>query len=343
MKKHCTIKDLAKTLGVSTSTISRALTDRWDVNPETRKTVLELAEKLQYHPNPLSVNLKQKQTYSIGIVIPEIINSFFSEIIIGIQSTLEPKGYQLLISQSNESAEIELKNTKALEKKMVDGFIVSITKETKDVDYFKSLMESGIPIVFFNRTVKNMPVSRVIIDDYKWAFLAVEHLIEQGCERIAHLAGPENLDISQDRLMGYTDALKKHGLAYQMIIPCGVMMEKGILGAMKLLESSILPDGIFAFNDPVAIGAMKTLKKRGVKIPEDIAIVGFTESKMAMIIEPNLTTVEQPTFEMGKAVAELLLKQMKSDNEVAHTVILEAKLNVRESSLKKLAKCRALI
>jgi LacI family transcriptional regulator len=207
------------------------------------------------------------------------------------------------------------------------------------MEYFRSLVDNQFPIVFFNRIGKDVPVSHVIVNDYKWAFIATEHLIEQGCKRIVHLAGPDNLDISQERMRGYKDALIKHDLPVDdsLIITCGVMMEKGILGAMKILEMEEMPDGIFAMNDPVAIGAMKTLKKNGIKIPEDIAVVGFTESKMAMIIEPNLTSVEQPTFEMGKATAEILLEQINSNAEIPlRTVVLEAKLNVRESSLKRM-------
>ena len=338
IKQRTTIKDIAKALNLSTSTVSRALADRWDVNPETRKAVLELAEKLRYRPNPVSLNLKRRQTFSVGVVVPEFINSFFPEVITGIQSVLEPCGYQVLISQSHESSETELKNLKALETKMVDGFIISISQETNDVTYFEHLIETQIPIVFFNRINKRLPVSTVIIDDYKWSFLATEHLIEQGCRRITHLAGPANLDIAQNRLQGYADALEKHNLPKDgnLIIPCGLMMENGILGAMKILEFPVLPDGIFAVNDPVALGAMQTLKKNGIKIPEDIAIVGFTETKAAFIIEPNLTTVEQPTYEMGKTAAELLLEQITADSEAPQrTVILEAKLNIRESSMKK--------
>ena len=336
IKHRTTIKDIAKALNLSTSTVSRALADRWDVNPETRKAVLELAEKLQYRPNPISLSLKRQQTFSVGVVIPEFFTFFYPEVIMGMQSVLEPKGYQLLISHSNESAEVELKNLKTLEAKMVDGLLVSITQETTDVEYFKYLVDNQIPIVFFNRTVKDPPVSHVIIDDYKWAFLAVEHLIEQGCKRIAHFGGFGNLMILQNRLHGYADALKKHGIAYdeQLIIPCGFTMETGIQGAVKMMEMAELPDGLFAINDFAAIGAMKTFKKRGIKIPEDIAIVGFTESKMATIIEPNLTSVKQPTYEMGKAAAELLLEQMTSKYEVPQrTVTLESELNIRESSL----------
>lgn len=332
-----TIKDLAKELKISTSTVSRALADTWDVNPETRKAVLELARKWKYIPNPVSLSLKQKQTHSIGVIIPEFINSFFPEVIAGIESVLQPNGYQTLISQSNESYENELNHLKLLEAKMVDGFIISVTKETKNTDYFNYLINNNFPVVFFNRICPNLDVPQVVIDDYKWAFCAVEHLIKQGCKRIVHLAGQENLQVAVKRKQGYLDALKKYGLPCDenLIINCGVVMETGVIGAHKILEMENLPDAIFAINDPTAIGAMKTLQKHGIDIPKDIAVVGFTESPMALIIEPNLTTIEQPTFEMGKVAAELLMEQIinQYDEKVfSKKIILEAKLNIRESS-----------
>lgn len=338
-KPRVTIKDIARELKISTSTVSRALADKWDVNPETRKAVLELAEKLNYTPNPISLSLKQQHSMSIGVVIPEFIHSFFPEVIMGIQSVLEPAGYHILISQSNESYERELGNLKALEARMVDGFIVSITKETENMEYFSYLKEKNIPLVFFNRIYKDLSASCVIIDDYKWAFNAVEHLIRQGCKRIAHLSGPDNLLLSQQRMRGYLDALAKYGLTKdeELIIPTGVMMEKGVMAAYHILEMKEKPDAIFAVNDPVAIGAMKTLQKHGLKIPDDIAVVGFTESRMAMIVEPNLTTVEQPTFEIGRLAADLLLEQLRNTQEeklAPKIITLDAKLNVRESSRK---------
>ena len=338
MSKHrITIKDIAKELKISTSTVSRALADKWDVNPETRKSVLELAEKWGYRPNPISLSLKRQQSMYIGVIIPEFVNSFFPQVIMGIESVLRPKGYQILISQSNESSETELNNLKALEATLVDGFIVSVSKETQNVDYFKHLIDNNFPIVFFNRVCMGIEVSSVVVDDYKWAFLAVEHLIKQGCKRIVHLAGQDNLMVAVQRKQGYIDALKKANLPVdeELIIPSGVTMERGIMSAYKILEMKEAPDAIFAINDPAAIGAMKILQKHGVRIPEDIAVVGFTESQLAMIIEPNLTSVEQPTFEMGRTAAELLLEQMKNiqdEKYASRTVILEAKLNERESS-----------
>ncbi|NDO56395.1 LacI family transcriptional regulator, partial [Bacteroides acidifaciens] len=198
------------------------------------------------------------------------------------------------------------------------------------------------PVVFFNRICAELNAPYVVIDDYKWAFSAVEHLIRQGCTRIVHLAGSEDLLIAQKRKSGYMDALRKYGLPVDeaLIIDCGIMMEKGIMAAHQILEMEKLPDGIFAVNDPVAIGAMKTLQKNRIRIPEDIAVVGFSESKEAFIVEPNLTSVEQPTFEMGRNAAQLLLEQIKhninnDDKMPSKSIILDAKLNIRESSLRK--------
>jgi len=342
-KARVTIKDIAKELKISTSTVSRALTDRWDVNTETRKAVLELAEKLKYKPNPISQILKQQQSMFIGIVVPEFINSFFAEVIMGIQSVLEPEGYLILITQSNELCENELKNIKALEEKMVDGLIISVTQETTNTDYFNHLIENDLPLVFFNRVCPNINAPYVIIDDYKWSYIAVEHLIKQGYKRIAHMMGPENLELSKKRRDGYLAALKNYGLPYsdELIIPSGVMMESGIVAAYTFLEMEDMPDAIFAVTDPVAIGAMKTLQKHGIKIPDEVAVVGFSESQKALIIEPNLTSVEQPTFEIGKVAAELLLEQIrhnKEDKFFSKSITLNAKLNVRESSIRQVNK-----
>lgn len=339
IKPRITIKDIARELKISTSTVSRALADRWDVNPETRKAVLQLAQKLQYRPNPVSLSLKQKHTNFIGVIIPEFINSFFPEVIMGIESVLNQEGYQIILSQSNETPENELNNLRAFEAKMVDGFIVSVTGQTDHVDYYQHLLDNNVPLVFFNRVCPGINAAHVIIDDVKWAFKAVEHLILQGCKRIVHMAGPDTLDVAKKRKQGYQDALAKYGIPFNenLIIPCGIMMERGIMGAYQILEMDPLPDAVFAINDPTAIGAMKTLQKHGIRIPEDIAVVGFTDSKMALIIEPNLTSVEQPTFEMGKISAELLLEQINNkddEKKIPKTIVLDAKLNIRKSSCR---------
>ena len=339
LKRRITIKDLARELKISASTVSRALADRWDVSPETRRVVVELAEKLNYKPNPISLSLKQQSSMSIGVVVPEFINHFFAEVIMGIQSVVESQGFHILISPSNESELCELNNLKNLEANMMDGYIVSITQETKNMDYFKQMLEREAPLVFFNRICEGLNVASVTIDDYKWAFSAVEHLIEQGCKRIVHLMGPPNLLLSQHRKQGWEDALRKHHLEIddELLIPSGIMIESGVVAAHTVMEMKKRTDGIFAITDPVAIGAMKTLQKNGYSIPKDIAIVGFTESPAALIVEPNLTSVEQPTFEMGQMAANLLLEQIQNHSErptPVKSIKMEARLNIRESSLR---------
>lgn len=339
-KSRTTIKDIARELNISTSTVSRALTDRWDVNPETRKAVLELAEKLNYRPNPISLNLKQQQSMTIAVVVPEFITSFFSEVLTGIQSVMEEEGYNILISQSHESAETELRNLKMMESKMVDGFIVSVSHGDSNKEFYKHLTDKNIPLVFVNRVCPGIPAPKVVIDDYKWSYKAVEHLIRNGYKRIMHLTGPEDIALAKERRRGYENALRDNGLPIdpELIVHGGLMMEVGVLAAHRILEMENRPDAIFAFHDPLAIGVMKTLLKNGVRIPEDIAVVGFSESLSALIIEPNLTSVEQPTYEMGRAAAELLLEQIRNMSEesiLRKSIILEAKLNVRESSARK--------
>ena len=340
LKYRATIKDIARELNISPSTVSRALADRWDVNPETRRAVLKVAERLHYHPNPISLSLKQRQTMSIGVIVPEFFNSFFAEVIAGIQEVMEPQGYHILISQSNEIAATELKNLQAMDIKMVDGIIISVTQDSESADFLAQLQEKRLPLVFFNRRCPDIEAPHVIFDDYKWAYNAVEHLISEGYKRIAHLAGPKKLLLSQERKRGYLDALRTHGFsgAEELIIPGGISIESGQKAAVDLLTMSPRPDAVFAVNDPAAIGMMKTLQKAGVRIPDEVAFVGFSESQSALIIEPNLTSVSQPTFEMGRIAAELLLGQIRNYSEIIgphQTISLQGRLNIRESSQRK--------
>ena len=340
LKHRATIKDIARELNISPSTVSRALADRWDVNPETRRAVLEVAERLHYHPNPISLSLKQRQTMSIGVIVPEFFNSFFAEVITGIQEVMEPQGYHILISQSNEIAATELKNLLAMDAKMVDGIIISVTQDSESADFLTQLQEKRVPLVFFNRLCPGVEAPHVIFEDYKWAFNAVEHLIRQGYKRIAHLAGPKRLLLSQERERGYRNALQAHGVSAieELVIPGGISMESGQKAAAELLKMHPRPDAVFAVNDPAEIGMMKTLQKAGIRIPDEIAFVGFSESQSALIIEPNLTSVAQPTFEMGRVAAKLLLEQIRNYSETIgphQSISLQGKLNIRESSQRK--------
>ena len=335
--KHVTIKDVAKKLNCSVSTISRAFNDKYDIRKETRDHILETAKEMGYSPNPMAKSLLKQCSNQIGVVVPEFINAFFPEVIIGIQEVFINKGYQVLIMQSNESHITELENIKTLENNMVDGMIISLSLETKNVDYYKDLIKQGFPLVFFNRVSNELETSKVLFDDYKWAFFATEHLIYQGYKKIFHLGGPAGLVISQNRKNGFIDALRKHKIPFDesSIIETGFMISDGERVMEKLIVENNLPEAIFAVNDPSAIGAMKMLKKHGYKIPEDVALLGFTESKLAELIDPPLTSVAQPTKEIGRTAAKLLLEQIESNGIfIPQTVILNGRLNVRESSMK---------
>jgi DNA-binding LacI/PurR family transcriptional regulator len=335
--KHVTIKDVAKKLNCSVSTISRAFNDKYDIRKETRDHILTVAKEMGYSPNPIAKSLLKQCSNQIGVVVPEFINSFFPEVIIGIQEVFIKKGYQVLIMQSGESHLTELENVKTFENNMVDGMIISLSLETKNVDYYKDLIKQGFPLVFFNRVSNELETSKVLIDDYKWAFFATEHLIYQGFKKIFHFAGPAGLMFTQNRKNGFIDAHRKHKLPIHddRIIEAGLMISDGERVVEKLIHENNLPDAIFAVNDPTAIGAMKMLKKHGFKIPGDVALVGFTESKLAELIDPPLTSVAQPTKEIGRTAAQLLLEQIESKGIfVPQTVILNGRLNVRESSMK---------
>ncbi len=338
MRHYTTIKDIAKKLGVSTSTVSRALADRWDINPKTRELVLETARQMNYKPNPMAVMLHKNQTKTIGLIIPEFYNSFFPTVIDGIQNVLQKTGHKLLIMQSKESMETEQANIEFLEDSMVDGIILSVTQEGENVELYERLIERGIPIVFISRASMKVDAPRVMIDNYKMAYQAVEHLLLTGRRNIAYISGPVNLGVTHERTRGYKDALAKYGVEENpsLITPGGMVQEDGYEAAKALLDSSQEIDAIFGFNDHAAIGAMRYLKEAGKRIPDDIAVVGFSESHSALIVEPRLTSVAQPLTEMGERAAEIILDLIDNRKPEKTNVFLEAKLNVRGSSVKEL-------
>lgn len=336
MNNHITIKDIAKALGISTSTVSRALSDAWDVKRETREQVLAMAKKLNYHPNLNAKNLQNKRTGAIGIIIPEFVSSFFPRVVMGIQEVLYEENYHMFITQSNESRAQELQNLKHLREHMVEGIIISTTNEGGNEEAYRELIEAGMPIVFFNRCPNTLSVPKVMIDDCQMAEKAVEHLISTGRRNIMHLLGPVNLEVSAMRAQGFANTLSRHGINPEgRSIPAGIFIKDGQAAAEKLLaEGGELPDALFCFNDPVAIGAMKALKNAGIRIPEDVAIVGFSEGSMATVVEPQLTTVLQPMNEMGREAARLLVEQLRSHRPLSpRTVCLDAQLNIRASSV----------
>lgn len=336
-----TIKDIARELGISPSTVSRALKDHPDISPDTKKAVKELAEKLNYQPNVVALSLRQSKTNTIGIIVPELVHFFFSTIISGIEDVAYKNGYNVIISQSNESYDREVSDLKALFNSRVDGLLISVSRETSNFDHFKSVFERGMPMVFFDRAVDELDTSKIVVDDSDGAYQATKHLIEQGCKRIAHIAGPDSLNISKNRADGYIKALGDHNIMVdnKMIIPCNEgSIEAAKKISMELLQRKNRPDGIFTSNDLTALGAMQAAKELKIKIPDELAIIGFSNWQVASFTDPTLSSVDQPGYEMGKQAAELLLREVESKEDQfiePQTKILPTKLIIRESSKRK--------
>ncbi|MDE5417430.1 LacI family transcriptional regulator [Labilibaculum sp. DW002] len=333
--KQITIKDVAKKLKCSVSTVSRAFNDKYDIRTETRELILKTATEMGYRPNPIARKLIQQRSFNIGVVVPEFINSFFPEVIIGAQEVLHEQGYQVLIMQSNESSELELKNVQTLLNNMVDGILISLSSETDNMDFYLNAIKEKMPMVFFNRVVEGLPASKVLFDDYKWAFFATEHLIMQGYKDIVHLIGSKDLTLTKNRTKGFEDAHRKHKLSPGKSEVAGFSMNSGECFIEKRIEENSLPQAILASSDPCAIGVMKILKANGFNVPNDIAVMGFSESKLAEHVAPPLSSVEQPTYDMGRTAALLLLEQIKNKGLfVPQSIVLNGRLNIRESSMK---------
>lgn len=334
MATQVTIKDIASELGVSVSTVSRALKNHPDIHPDTKKRVQELATRYNYTPNPIALSLRSNKSFNIGVIIPEIVHHFFSSVISGIEGIAWQEGYHVMIYQSNESMEREIQNAKALLASKVDGIIISMTKETNNYDHFRELLQSDVPLLFFDRVCKDIESDRVIIDDFAAAFNAVEHLILGGAKKIFHYAGPKNLEIAIQRKNGYVAAIEKYQLPFneKYIFDCD-NHEKAINLTTNLIRENNIPDAIFAVNDFTAIGALSAIKKHGIKVPERVALAGFTNGLISSVTDPPLTTIDQHGFEMGQKAIELLLDRVeKRYDGKARTVVVPTELIVRGST-----------
>jgi DNA-binding LacI/PurR family transcriptional regulator len=334
ISKHATIIDIAKKLGISASTVSRALSDHPDIKTETKENVKKIAKELQYSPNPIAQSLKSSRTTTIGVIVPEIKHDFFASAISGIEEVAYQSGYTIILCQSNESFEREVVNTNMLMHHRVAGVLVSISQNTKNGNHFQDLIKRRIPLVFFDRACEDVMASKVVIDDYKSAFDAVSYLIGKGYKRIAHFGGPKELDICKKRWSGYIDALKRADISPNNgLMRYGGMHEQDGYNSMdSLLKEKLIPDAIFAVNDPVAIGAFQRIKEAHLKIPDDVAIMGFSNNKITSLVEPQLTTIDQPSFEMGKRSAEILIDIIENKDIEPKTWILDTKLIIRGST-----------
>ncbi len=330
-----TIKDIARKLGVSPSTVSRAMKDHPDISPATKKQVNDLVEKLKYRPNAVALSLQSRKTNTIALVVPEIVHHFFSSIISGIEEVAQEAGYHVMIFQSNESYEREVSIAQSLASIQVDGLLVSISKTSMNFAHFAELMREGIPLVFFDRACEEIEADKVVVDDFTGAFNAVEYLLKTGCKRIAHFGTPQHLQIGYQRKRGYISALEKHGIEprEEFMVTCDTLFE-ALEVTPRIMRLEDPPDAIFAVNDMTASGVMKVLKQLRFRIPEDVSVIGFTDGLVATVTDPTLTSVSQHGFEMGQKAMEILLKRMNvlEEDVPAHTEILHTDLIIREST-----------
>lgn len=334
-----TIKDIARALGLSTSTVSRALRDSYQISPETKKLVLEYAKKINYSPNPIALSLKEKRSRSIGVIVCEIANSFFSQAINGIESIAYDRGYNVIITQSHESYEREVNDLQFLASRSIDGLLISVSSETKDFSHLLELQNKGLPIVFFDRIVENIETHKVTVNNFKGSYDATSHLIRNGYRHIAHLANSESLSITKERVSGYREALKHHGIeigdSYIQYCAHGGMIYQEVEEALdQILKQETMPQALFAAGDKLTTGFLRYFKAKGIKVPEEIALAGYSNLDLTDLLNPSLTVVRQPAFEMGKAATNLLLSQVESKRPVSsfQTTVLEPELLIRDSS-----------
>lgn len=340
--RAATIKDIAQALHLSTSTVSRALRDSHEISAATKELVLAHAAKLNYHPNPIALSLKEKKSRSIGVIVSEIANSFFSQTINGIESVANEKGYTVIISQSHESFEKEVRTLQYLASRSIDGLLISVSSATKDLTHLKALHQYGFPIVFFDRIVEDIATHKVMVDNFQGAYKATMHLLAQGYRRIACITNSAHLSITRERVAGYLAALEKHGIVPQpsLIKYCfhgGMLLEEVTDAVNQLLKSKKKPDAIFATSDKLTTGCMRALKKAQVAIPEEMALTGFSNSDLIELLHAPITVVRQPAFEMGQVATELLLQLIESKRPVKEfeTRVLQSELLIQPEVKRK--------
>ncbi len=340
MEKKVTIYDLARELNVSPSTISRALQGHPGVGPELRKTVKRLAAKKAYKVNRNAASLRTKKSRTIAILVPKINDYFFNSVIAGIEIMARENNYTVIISQSNDEYETEVDVVNSLLSLNIDALIVSLSMRAKNYDHFKPFLTGGIPIVSIDRVTQEILATKVFIDDYGSAYLGAAHLIEQGCRNLAAITGILDLKIYSERVRGFRDAIKDHNLPVreEFIYQCMLLSEDG-KKAMDhfFVKPEDAPDGIFCSNDTTAIACIQDCRKRGILVPDDVAIVGFSNDPRSEIIEPNLTTIAQPAIEMGRVACEQAILQINKPKSLITStdIILKTELVIRDSSRRK--------
>jgi len=329
--------------------VARALNDHPAISPATKKRVRETALKLNYRPNKLASSLRSGKSHIIGVIVPSLHVSFFSSVVHGIDNIMNEHHYSLLLYQSNESFNQEVKGIETFLKSRVDGIIASITKETMSFDHYEEIRKRHIPLVLFDRTVEGLHVPSVRIDDYKGGFMATEHLILQGYRKIVHVTAEQELTIVKERLRGYLDALKQYGIPVneELIVkgPFSASFGKSCIG--QLLDRQISFDAVFALEDFTALGALQELQDRGIKVPSEVGVIGFANESFGTLVTPSLSSIDQQTVRMGEMAAALFLEIVENGaaprdgratatkEHAPRTVMLDPILVVRNSSLRR--------
>ena len=335
-EREVTIYDIADKLNISIATVSRALKDDPVVNKKTKKKIFELAEELGYRSNHFARNLRNQRTDTIGVIVPRLNSYFMSTVIAGIENVANREGYNLIISQSSESAEKEKMSAKTMFNSRVDGLLISLSYDTNDLAHFEQFSKRKIPVIFFDRCEDNHSFSNVLIDNRKAAYEATKHMIEQGCKKIVHVTANLKRNVYVDRFKGYKQALAENNIAFkdEYVIIGNLSLEAGTEAADTIFKMDPMPDGVLVANDNCAIGCMLTLKQAGIRIPEDIAFVGFNNDPVSKVIEPNLTTINYPGYEMGEVSARNLIDHLNGTQSIhsTNTIVLRSELIIRASS-----------
>ena len=338
-KNKTTIKDIANVLNISTAAVSKALHNDSRISEKTKKAVRQVAKNLNYQPNHLASALRSGKSNLVGVIVPRTNSNFFSATIHNIEEVLNEKGYNIIITQSNESFKKECKNIDALLYTQVDGIIASMANETVNLEYYEKIKAAGIPLITFDRGENDLNVDYIGINDYDSSHTIVDHLVEQGCKRIAHIGGFKRTRIYNNRIRGYVDALKKHNLPLdkELLIESSLTTEDGREKMQQLLALKNRPDAVYVAGDYAALGALQVLNEKNIDIPNEIALVGFGDEPFANMVTPRMTSVNQHSYKIGKIAAETFLAYINQDKitQSLNKIILDAKLIVRESSLKK--------
>ncbi|MGC4101867.1 LacI family DNA-binding transcriptional regulator [Ferruginibacter sp.] len=339
MHKDITIYDLARELDLSAATVSRALKDHPAINKNTKKRIVEKAEEMGYRSNNFASNLRKQKSHTIGVIVHELNSNFITSVLAGIEKITTIANYDLIIGHSSELASKEIANANNLFHKRVDGLIAALAFDTDNMDHYEPFFERNIPVVFFDRVEEGSKGTKVIIDNYKAGFQATQHLIDQGCKRIMHITSNLKRNVYAQRYKGYLAALKENNIPFDesLLIVNDLKKETCIASAHEIASMKPLPDGIFTTNDLTAALSIQVLKERGIRVPEDIAVVGFNNDTISIIIEPKLTTINYPGMDIGEMAATHLVKQLQGSNGTNNTssIVLKSELIIRESSLKK--------